>query len=176
MKPAAAFVTGATSVTALVVGLNVAMGGLTTQTQAATESTTPSTATQTATPTPSSSASATAATEDTTETSADSATAGGSTGTSNAGISGTFHGANFVDDEGWGNVQVDVVINSGVITDVVYVQANATDGRDRAFPILRQETLAAQSANVRTVSRATFTSMAYINSVQSALDAAGFTG
>lgn len=181
MKPTAAFVTGATSVTALVVGLNVAMGGLTTQTQATTssataESTTPSTATQTPTSTPSSSATANAAAQDTTETSANSGTGGGSSGSNSAGISGTFHGANFVDDEGWGNVQVDVVFNNGVITDVVYVQANATDGRDRAFPILRQETLDAQSANVSTVSRATFTSMAYINSVQSALDAAGFTG
>lgn len=91
-------------------------------------------------------------------------------------INGTFHGTDFVDDEGWGNVQVDVVITEGKITDVVFVQANATDGRDRAFPILRQETLDAQTANVATVSRATFTSMAYINSVQSALDAAGFTG
>lgn len=170
MKPTAAFVTGATSVTALVVGLNVAMGGLTTQTQATTSSATAESTT------PSSSATANAAAQDTTETSANSGTGGGSSGSNSAGISGTFHGANFVDDEGWGNVQVDVVINNGVITDVVYVQANATDGRDRAFPFLRQETLDAQSANVSTVSRATFTSMAYINSVQSALDAAGFTG
>lgn len=91
-------------------------------------------------------------------------------------INGTFHGNDYVDDEGWGNVQVDVVITEGKITDVIFVQANATKGRDQAFPILRQETLDAQKAEVATVSSATFTSLAYIKSVQSALDAAGYKG
>ena len=91
-------------------------------------------------------------------------------------INGTFHGNDYVDDEGWGNVQVDVVITDGKITDVIFIQANATKGRDRAFPILRQETLDAQKAEVATVSSATFTSLAYIKSVQSALDAAGYKG
>lgn len=103
-------------------------------------------------------------------------TTSGTTAATPATINGTFHGNDYVDDEGWGNVQVDVVITEGKITDVVFVQANATKGRDRAFPILREETLAAQKAEVATVSSATFTSLAYIKSVQSALDAAGYKG
>lgn len=102
-------------------------------------------------------------------------TASNSTSTTGA-INGTFHGEKFVDDEGWGDVQVDLVFTDGKITDVIYVSAKATHGRDQAFPILRQETLDAQKAEVATVGGATFTSLAYIKSVQSALDAAGFTG
>ncbi len=105
------------------------------------------------------------------------ASGGSSTsGTTTGAINGTFHGIDVPDDEGWGDVQVDVVITDGKITDVIYVQANATHGRDQAFPILKQETIDAQTANVAAVSGATFTSMAYVKSVQSALDAAGFKG
>jgi uncharacterized protein with FMN-binding domain len=75
---------------------------------------------------------------------------------------------------------VDVVIKNGKITDVIFVRATCHDQRGNdhssAFPILRQETLAAQKANVSVVGRTTFTSLAYIKSVQSALDAAGFKG
>ena len=40
--------------------------------------------------------------------------------------------------------------------------------------MLRQEVVAAQSAHVSNVSGATYTSQAYLSSVQSALDQAGF--
>jgi uncharacterized protein with FMN-binding domain len=73
-------------------------------------------------------------------------------------------------------VQVDVVFKNGTVTDVVFVSANATKGRDQAFPMLRQETLTAQSSNISNISGATFTSDAYMRSIQSAFDAAGFTG
>jgi uncharacterized protein with FMN-binding domain len=56
----------------------------------------------------------------------------------------------------------------------VYPSGN---GRDReinayALPVLRQETLAAQSATIDAVSGATVTSEGYRESLQSALDAA----
>jgi uncharacterized protein with FMN-binding domain len=40
----------------------------------------------------------------------------------------------------------------------------------QALPILQQEVLASQSANIDTVSGATYTSEGYIQSVQSAID------
>jgi len=43
---------------------------------------------------------------------------------------------------------------------------------DRAIPVMKQEILAAQSTKVATVSGATYTSKAYAQSVQSALDKA----
>ena len=43
---------------------------------------------------------------------------------------------------------------------------------DRAIPVLRHEVLAAQSARIQAVSGATYTSQAYAQSVQAALDKA----
>ncbi|MEV1128694.1 FMN-binding protein [Agromyces sp. NPDC049794] len=84
-------------------------------------------------------------------------------------------------DTKYGTVQVQVVIEGDVITDVIALKL--TDSGEtsievsaRAAPILREEILAAQSTAVDNVSGATFTSEAYRTSVQSALDAAGFTG
>lgn len=79
----------------------------------------------------------------------------------------------------FGPVQVQVTISGGSITDVTALQLTDADGRsvqisNRAAPILRQEVLASQSANVSNVSGATYTSQAYLGSLQSALDQAGF--
>ncbi|MEN9751094.1 MAG: hypothetical protein RLZZ600_141 [Actinomycetota bacterium] len=98
------------------------------------------------------------------------------TATTAAGITGTFHGNDVADDGGYGDVQVDVVFENGKITDIVTVSCNATDGRDQACPMMREQAISAQSANISTIGRATFTSLAYISSLQSALDAAGFKG
>ncbi|TFC47267.1 FMN-binding protein [Cryobacterium sp. TMT2-10] len=81
----------------------------------------------------------------------------------------------------YGTVQVRVVFTDGVITDVVALKLTDTSETSveisaRAAPILREEVLAAQSAAVSNVSGATYTSQGYLGSVQSALDAAGFTG
>lgn len=78
----------------------------------------------------------------------------------------------------FGNVQVSVTIAGGLITDVTALQLTDDDGRsvqisNRAAPILREEVIAAQSANVSNVSGATYTTQAYLSSVQSALDRAG---
>jgi len=79
-----------------------------------------------------------------------------------------------------GTVQVQVVILGQSITDVVALKL--TDSSEtsvavsnRAAPILREEVLAAQSAAVDVVSSATYTSEAYLTSLQAALDAAAFT-
>ena len=79
----------------------------------------------------------------------------------------------------WGDVQVQVTISGGTITDVTALQLTDHDGRsiqisNRAEPVLRDEVLQAQSASVAMVSGATYTSAAYLQSLQSALDQAGF--
>lgn len=78
----------------------------------------------------------------------------------------------------FGNVQVAVTIASGSISDVTALRLTDADGRsvqisNRAAPILRNEVLSSQSAQVSNVSGATYTTQAYLASVQSALDQAG---
>ena len=78
----------------------------------------------------------------------------------------------------YGQVRVQVTIAGGHITAVTPTQLTDADGRsvqisNRAAPILRQEVLAAQSSQVQMVSGATYTSEAYLSSLQSALDQAG---
>lgn len=92
-----------------------------------------------------------------------------------AGVSGTFTGAPASTQ--FGNVQVQIVVNGGKITDVVALQLTDADSRsvsisNRAAPMLRQQVLAAQSARVQGVSGATYTSEGYLTSLQSALDQA----
>ncbi|WP_213455815.1 FMN-binding protein [Rhizomonospora bruguierae] len=81
-------------------------------------------------------------------------------------------------DSPYGTVKVQVVLDGNKITDVQAVQLPQTEPRsislnERAIPQLRKEVLAKQSADVDTVSGATFTSEGYLNSLQAALDAAG---
>lgn len=77
----------------------------------------------------------------------------------------------------WGDVQVTITVAGGKVTDVAVPVYPAGNGRDQeinayALPVLRQETLDAQSASIDTVSGATVTSDGYLQSLQSALDAA----
>ena len=76
-------------------------------------------------------------------------------------------------------MQVSVVVSAGQVADVKALQYPSSARRskqinDRALPILRQEVVSAQSANIDSVSGATITSDAYATSLQAALDAAGF--
>jgi uncharacterized protein with FMN-binding domain len=69
-------------------------------------------------------------------------------------------------------------VANGTITDVSVVEYPNGNGRDqeinaRALPVLIQETLKAQSADIDMVSGATVTSDGYLESLQSALDKAG---
>ena len=88
--------------------------------------------------------------------------------------SGTFTGpAVFVN---YGTVQVKITVQNGKIIDAVAVQAPS--GRnDRytnmAVPILKQQTLAAQSANIKGASGASYTSYGWFKSLQGALADAG---
>lgn len=98
-----------------------------------------------------------------------------SSGSSNSSASGTYKG-NTVQTR-FGPVQVQITVASGKITDVTALQLTNTDGKsiqisNRAAPLLRSKVLAAQSANIQTVSGATITSDAYLTSLQAAIDAA----
>ena len=78
----------------------------------------------------------------------------------------------------WGPVQVQIVVSGSQITDVQVVQYPNENPKDQqinayAVPVLVDETLQAQSANVDMVSGATVTSTGYLQSLQAALDEAG---
>ena len=97
--------------------------------------------------------------------------------TTSGAADGTFTGTDV--DTRFGSVQVRVTISGGAISDVTAVQLTDHDQRsvsisNRAAPVLRSEVLSAQSANVNTVGGATYTSDAYLTSLQAALDQAGF--
>jgi uncharacterized protein with FMN-binding domain len=78
----------------------------------------------------------------------------------------------------WGPVQVRITIKDGKLTEVTAVTYPTDNPRDQeinsyAIPRLRTEALQAQSADIDTVSGATYTSDGYRQSLQSALDSAG---
>ncbi|MEO6512931.1 MAG: FMN-binding protein [Nocardioides sp.] len=78
----------------------------------------------------------------------------------------------------WGPVQVQLAVDSGSITQVSVLQYPSGNSRDDqinsyALPILVDETVQAQSAEIDMVSGATVTSVGYLQSLQNALDQAG---
>ncbi|WP_033262758.1 FMN-binding protein [Amycolatopsis vancoresmycina] len=88
---------------------------------------------------------------------------------------GTFTGD--AADTRYGPVQVRITVSGGRITAADAVEYPQESGRDvrinsAAVPELNQETLQAQSAQVDTVSGATYTSEGYQQSLQSAIDQA----
>lgn len=88
---------------------------------------------------------------------------------------GTFTGAEI--QTRWGPVQVQIVVKGGKVTDVQEVEAPDSHDRsveinDEAAPILRDEALKAQSADLDLVSGATITWDGYRQSLQAALDLA----
>jgi uncharacterized protein with FMN-binding domain len=88
---------------------------------------------------------------------------------------GTFTGPSV--NVNYGNVQVKITVVNGRITDAVAVKA-PTGKNDRytnmAVPVLKQQTLKAQSANIQGVSGASYTSYGWFTSLQGALADAGF--
>jgi uncharacterized protein with FMN-binding domain len=76
----------------------------------------------------------------------------------------------------YGNVQVKITVVDGRITDAVAVVA-PKGKNDRwtnmAVPILKAQTLAAQSANIQGASGASYTSYGWYTSLQGALTQAG---
>ena len=91
-----------------------------------------------------------------------------------AAINGTFTGPSV--NVNYGNVQVKITVVNGRITDAVAVKA-PTGRNDRwtnmAVPILKAQTLAAQSANIQGASGASYTSYGWHTSLQGALAQAG---
>ena len=78
----------------------------------------------------------------------------------------------------YGDVQVKVTVNGNKITDVQPLTLPSDRARSAyisqvAGPMLRSEALQAQNANIDIVSGATYTSDAYAQSLQSALQQAG---
>ncbi len=77
----------------------------------------------------------------------------------------------------YGTVQVQITINGGKITDAQAVRVPTGENQrytDCAIPIMRQNTLAAQSSNITGVSGASYTAYAWYVSLQSALKKAGW--
>lgn len=88
---------------------------------------------------------------------------------------GTYTGS--VADAFYGNIQVKAVVSGGKIVDVIFLQypndrQTSIEINTQAMPILKQEAIAAQSAQVDGVSGATASSGAFIQSLQSALNQA----
>lgn len=82
-------------------------------------------------------------------------------------------------DTRFGPVQVEVTITGGRIVEVTTPEYPDEARRsrainDQALPLLRQQVLDAQSANIDGVGGATYTAEAYVQSLQAALDKAGF--
>jgi uncharacterized protein with FMN-binding domain len=85
--------------------------------------------------------------------------------------------AGSVQDAYYGNVQVQVTIKGGKITDVTFLQS-PNDNRtsqyinSQAMPVLTREAIQTQSANISGVSGASATSPAFIASLTDALNQA----
>jgi uncharacterized protein with FMN-binding domain len=89
-------------------------------------------------------------------------------------VSGTFTGP--VVDVSYGNVQVQITVSNGIITDAQALIA-PTGRNDRytsfSVPVLRKQTLAAQSDAIQGASGASYTSYGWYKSLQGALTKAG---
>jgi hypothetical protein len=107
--------------------------------------------------------------------------AGATGGTSSTGSSGSTEKKTVTGplvQTRWGPVQVKVTASGGKLTDVTVVQYPYNNPKDQeindyAIPVLVQEAIDAQSADIDMVSGATVTSVGYQSSLQSALDEVG---
>lgn len=100
-----------------------------------------------------------------------------STIATSTGITGTAKGdAVYVR---YGYVQLEVTVENGEITKINELQMPDQDRRSlrisqQAGPVLTTQVLEAQSANINGISGATYTTVGYQKSIQSALDQLGF--
>ncbi|MDX6549445.1 MAG: hypothetical protein QOJ31_129 [Gaiellales bacterium] len=81
----------------------------------------------------------------------------------------------------YSRLQVSLQIKNGRISHVGFTTFTANDSKSvgidqQAVPILIQETISAQSAQIQGVSGATYTTTAYEQSLQAAIDKAGLPG
>jgi uncharacterized protein with FMN-binding domain len=115
----------------------------------------------------------------TASTSAKTATTPDTTTTPSTGSSGAGTAVGDPANTRYGVAQVRVTVSGGKITKVEAVQLQSSDAKSAAIssyaePILQQSVLSKQTAAVDTVSGATYTSLSYEASLQSALDKLGF--
>ncbi|MDB5163748.1 MAG: FMN-binding protein [Candidatus Saccharibacteria bacterium] len=80
-------------------------------------------------------------------------------------------------DAYYGYIQVKAIISGGKLTDVIFLQypndrENSVSINQQAMPYLKQEAIQAQSAHVNTISGASDTSQAFVQSLTSALNQA----
>jgi uncharacterized protein with FMN-binding domain len=90
------------------------------------------------------------------------------------GVTGVFVGPTV--DVSYGNVQVQISVKDGKITEAKALQApigRSQRWSDMAIPILRQQTLTAQSDAIQGASGASYTSYGWFKSLQGALAKAG---
>jgi len=87
-----------------------------------------------------------------------------------SGPSGTFSGQTA--DTNYGPVQVTITVSNGKITNATNDDGGDSIAQNASYQ-LDQEAVQAQSANIQSVSGATYTSQGYIQSLQSAIDSAG---
>lgn len=104
--------------------------------------------------------------------------ASSATGTQSGTTTGTKTIVGTTEQTPYGPVQVSVTFTNGKISAVKALQTPNQHGQSvqinaYAVPILTQEAVAANSANIDTVSGATFTSEGYAQSLQSAIDKLG---
>jgi uncharacterized protein with FMN-binding domain len=107
--------------------------------------------------------------------SSSSASSGSSGSTCNSAKIATYTGS--AAQTRWGPVQVQITVQGGKLTKVTILQQPSGNSRDAeinnyALPILINESLKAQSANIDMVSGATVTSDGFVRSLQAALDEA----
>jgi uncharacterized protein with FMN-binding domain len=100
-----------------------------------------------------------------------------SSSSSGSSSSGTKTYTGEVADTRWGPVQVEITVTNDKITVAKTTQVPSDNPRDQeinsyAVPVLNQEAVQAQSAQIDAVSGATVTSDGYIQSLQSAIDQA----
>jgi uncharacterized protein with FMN-binding domain len=110
-----------------------------------------------------------------TSSSSTTATTGGTNSSTAATSTKTYTGA--AADTRYGPVQVQITVANGALASVQAITYPMGNGQDQqinsyAIPVLNQEAASAKSANIDTVSGATFTSDGYRQSLQSALDQA----
>jgi uncharacterized protein with FMN-binding domain len=104
-----------------------------------------------------------------------------SSGDTSSGSSGSSSAATTYDGDAfgtrYGDVQVQITVEGGTITDVTVLQVPWNDRHDQminsqAVPIYNQEAVDSQSADIDVVSGATVTWQGYTQSLQSAIDKA----
>ncbi|MEA2133952.1 MAG: hypothetical protein QOC68_1861 [Solirubrobacteraceae bacterium] len=108
-----------------------------------------------------------------------SAGSGSGTGSSGSSSTGTRTASGAAVNTRYGSAQVRATVKNGKLVKIEALQLQANEPRSvqissSAAPILQQEALTKQSANVDAVSGATYTSASYTQSLQSALDKLGF--